>query len=981
MSTNTISFPSNDGRQVYVFDPNGRHLQTLDAFTNATLYQFAYDSSGRLSGVTDVDGNVTQVNHDESGNLTSVIGPFGEQTTFTPDGNGYLATETDPAGQETQFTYDTNGLMQTRTSPRGGLSQYSYDSLGRLTEDQDPAGGSITLTRSDAQPGFTVTSTTAFGRQSTYQTTMSAAGTFARSNTLPSGLQSSLQFGSDSTTAVTVPDGTTTTTTVQPDPRQGFGMLAPMSSVTTATPSGLTSTQTTTRSVTLSGDSLVTFTEQTNLNGNTWTRLFDANASTWTTTSPVGRQSTTTIDSAGRLTQIAVPSVAPFTFTYDAHGRLTTASQSSRTWTRAYDTQGYLGSVTDPLSHAVAYTNDAIGRVLQTTFPDGRLLGIAYDGDSNTTSFTLPSSEQHLFSYSPVDQVASYQPPSVSSASPTTTYAYDVDRELETMTRPDGVAVTYGHDSAGRLQTTTYPQGTLSLAYSATTGQTSSRTAASGELLQYGYDGFLRNRVTWSGPVAGTLSLGFDDNFRMTSQTVNGTALSFGYDLDGLLKGAGALTLTRDPQNGRLTATTLGSMMDSTGYDANGLFASYTAKYNGTTLYSETVVRDAVGRITQKTETVQGTTHVWAYTFDPAGRLTDVTRDGAFFSHYAYDTDDNRTTYTNTTGTVNPIYDAQDRLTAYGGATYGYTLNGELTSKTVGGQTTSYTYDALGNLLHVAPPSGSALDYVIDGENRRVGKKVGGALTTGYLYQQALNVVAQLDGSGNLVARYVFGTKPNVPDYFTTSTGTFRVLSDHLGSPRLVVNTSSGAVVEETDYDEFGNVTNDTNPGLTPFGFAGGLSDKDTGLVRFGARDYDASAGRWTSKDPIRFRGRQFNLYVYVGNDPVNRRDPRGRAEQANPACSVCIATATALAAACQWGEETIGFALSGICQDYSNPDDRCEEACAPSPPFPDCGPGYVGLDYDSLGNPCPGPIPPPPPPPPPSGPPVSLPPPLACVP
>ena len=53
--------------------------------------------------------------------------------------------------------------------------------------------------------------------------------------------------------------------------------------------------------------------------------------------------------------------------------------------------------------------------------------------------------------------------------------------------------------------------------------------------------------------------------------------------------------------------------------------------------------------------------------------------------------------------------------------------------------------------------------------------------------------------------------------------------------------------MQEIDYDELGNVTNDTSPGLTPFGFAGGLYDKDTGLVRFGARDYDASVGRWTS--------------------------------------------------------------------------------------------------------------------------------------
>ena len=881
-SATNFSLPSGDGRQVYVFDASGRHLQTLDAFTKAILYQFAYDGGGRVATVTDVDGNVTQINHDTSGNLTSVIGPFGLQTTFTPDSHGYLASATDPASQQTQFTYDTNGLMLTKTNPRGGLSQYSYDSLGRLSEDQDPAGGSKTLTRADTETGFTVTKTTGLGRQSTYQTTSSSTGTFGRQNTLANGLQSSLQFTPDGTTTVTLPDGTTTTTTEQPDPRIGFGMLSPTLSVTTRTTSGLTSTRTTTRTVTLSGDIQTAFTEQTSVNGDVWTKAFDANALTWTTTSPAGRPSVTTIDVAGRPAQIAIPNVAPFTFAYDSHGRLTTTAQGSRTWTQAYDAQGYVAAVTDPLGHALSYTNDAVGRPTQTTLPDGRFLGTGYDADSNTSSMTLPSHGQHLFTYSPVEELASYTPPSVSSASPTTSYAYDLDRNLKTMTRPDGVALTYGYDSAGRLQTTTYPQGTLSVAYSSTSGQVSSRTAASGELLQYGYDGFLRNSVAWSGPVAGSLSLGFDNNFRMTSQTVNGTALAFGYDLDGLLTGAGALTLSLDLQNGRLTGTTLGSMTDTYTYDVNGLFASYTAKHSGTTLYSEAVLRDAVGRITQKTETVQGTTNVWGYTFDTAGRLTDVTEDGNFFSHYGYDADDNRTTYTNTSGTVNPTYDAQDRLTAYGGATYGYTANGELTSKTVGGQTTSYTYDALGNLLHVGPPTGSAIDYVIDGENRRVGKKLAGTLSQGFLYQDALNVVAQLDGSGNLVGRYVFGSKPNVADYFTTSAGMFRILSDHLGSPRLIVNASTGAVVEEIDYDEFGNITNDTSPGLTPFGFAGGLYDKDAGFVRFGARDYDASVGRWTSKDPIRFTG-GLNLYGYLGNDPVNDVDSFGLMDGSEP--------------------------------------------------------------------------------------------------
>ncbi|MBF0550837.1 MAG: RHS repeat-associated core domain-containing protein [Deltaproteobacteria bacterium] len=78
------------------------------------------------------------------------------------------------------------------------------------------------------------------------------------------------------------------------------------------------------------------------------------------------------------------------------------------------------------------------------------------------------------------------------------------------------------------------------------------------------------------------------------------------------------------------------------------------------------------------------------------------------------------------------------------------------------------------------------------------------------------------------------------------------------------------------DYDEFGNVIRDTNPGFQPFGFAGGIYDRDSGLTRFGARDYDASTGRWTAKDPILFKGGDNSLYGYVLNDPVNSFDPNG---------------------------------------------------------------------------------------------------------
>jgi RHS repeat-associated protein len=105
---------------------------------------------------------------------------------------------------------------------------------------------------------------------------------------------------------------------------------------------------------------------------------------------------------------------------------------------------------------------------------------------------------------------------------------------------------------------------------------------------------------------------------------------------------------------------------------------------------------------------------------------------------------------------------------------------------------------------------------------------------------------------------------------------TYRIVADPTGGPRLVVDVATGTIAQRMDYDEFGRVLSDTSPAFQPFGFAGGLYDASSGLVRFGARDYDATLGRWTAKDPVLITAGEANLYAYVGNDPVNRRDPVG---------------------------------------------------------------------------------------------------------
>lgn len=152
-----------------------------------------------------------------------------------------------------------------------------------------------------------------------------------------------------------------------------------------------------------------------------------------------------------------------------------------------------------------------------------------------------------------------------------------------------------------------------------------------------------------------------------------------------------------------------------------------------------------------------------------------------------------------------------------------------------------------------------------------------GTLAQGFLYQNQLNPVAELDGTGAVVSRFVYASKGKVPDYLVKSGVRYRIISDHLGSPRLVVNVTTGAIVQQMDYDEFGQVITDTTPGFQPFGFAGGLYDRDTKLVRFGARDYDAETGWWMAKYPAHFAGRMTNLYGYTCDDPVNWVDRTGQ--------------------------------------------------------------------------------------------------------
>lgn len=868
---------SEDGEQVYVFDAAGRHLRTVMALTGVTRFTFGYTSAGDLDSITDGDGNVTRILRTGTGAPTGIQAPFGQVTTLTVDGHGNLAAIADPAGNTTVLTSDANDLLASLTDPRGNVHLFGYDAQGRLVTDRDPAGGAKTL----ASPTLTATSqvtsvTTALGRVTSYGVTQLTSGDVRRTFVDPAGL-STVETASGLTTVSTAPDGAVTTVVSGADPR--WGMQSPTAASTIITlPSGTTRTVTESRAVTFTDPSslfaLATWTRTVKLNGRAWTYRFDVATRTLTTTSPAGRVTTTVFDTLGRTASRQLPGVLPVQMTYDANGRTTQVSQGNRSWSTTYDALGRAASLTGPMGLTTLFSWDAADLLSAATRPDGQVTLVAHDASRSITSVTPPGRGTHALGRTPLDAIASYTPPSIAGAG-ATSYTWNVDRDLAAIGLPDSSAVTMSYDAGARVASLAQTRGTTAFSYAAG-GQVASITAPDGGTIRYAWDGPLATQAIFGGAVVGTVLRSYDADLAVATETVNGVTAGFARDADGLVTGAGALALTRDAASGLVTGTELGMVRDATTYDGYGDVASRAASAGAISLLSLALTRDAAGRIAIRQETVGGVSHTYAYRYDAAGRLDQVTTDGAVSASYAYDANGNRTSATVGGVTSAATFDAQDRLVTSGGAAYGQDALGQLATRTEGASLTQYAYDAVGNTMAVVLPSGTRIDYVVDGWNRRIGKKVGGVLVQGFLYWDQLHPLAELDGGGALASRFVYASERGAPAYMTKGTSTYRILSDHLGSPRLVVDAGTGIVVQRLDYDEFGNVTLDTNPGFQPFGFAGGLYDRDTGLVRFGARDYDPANGRWTAKDPLRFDAGDTNLYAYALGDPVNFADPSG---------------------------------------------------------------------------------------------------------
>jgi RHS repeat-associated protein len=366
------------------------------------------------------------------------------------------------------------------------------------------------------------------------------------------------------------------------------------------------------------------------------------------------------------------------------------------------------------------------------------------------------------------------------------------------------------------------------------------------------------------------------------SSNANGASVAYSYDdlnrlstvVDNRLSGNNTTTYAYDPASNLSTATYPNGVQSVMTYDALNRISGLATQNSGY-IYQ----RGPTGNLTSATE-LNGRTVNWS--FDAIYRLTNeaITSDPNQVNGsvgYQLDPVGNRTSDTSSLSGINSSsfgYNADDEVN-----TETYDANGN--TLFTGGK--NFTYDAENHLTGMNV-SGTVVSIVYDAFGNRVAKTVNG-VTTKYLVEDDVNPTGYpqvLDELTNGVATrtYTYGLQRISENQIISNVWTPSFYSYDGGGNVRQLTSMAGAVTDTYEYDAFGNKINQTGTTPNNYLYRGEQYDQDLALYYLRARYYNPATGRFMSRDPEDGKAKDpktLHKYLYVGGDPVNWIDPRGR--------------------------------------------------------------------------------------------------------
>ncbi len=626
-------------------------------------------------------------------------------------------------------------------------------------------------------------------------------------------------------------------------------------------------------------------------------------------TNPDGTTQTFAYDGEGSLSsQSGSGGVAQISYSYDGPGTVVETDANGNASTLIYDTNGNLAEVQDAEGHVDRLTYDSSGNLASVTDPTGATYSFTHDADGNVTGYTDPLGGTVHATYAPGTKLLTSFTDQDGNI---THYSYDASGNLAGITYDDGSGTTYQYSASGALTETTDARGqTTQYAYNAN-GQVTSETFADGTSQAYSYDA-RGDLLTAKATDGGVTHYTYNAAGELTSVTdPAGRVESYGYNAGGQeiqrVEPDGSITNYAYNAAGQISQLTDGSgnLLVRYSYDAAGQLTGANMGNGASTFYSY----DALGNVTEiQTKAADGSVTsqldytynagsqpvtetsldgTWTYTYDAAGQITNAvfaSTNASIASQnltYVYDAAGNRTETIFNGAVTDYTTNGLNQYTSADGTTYDYDADGNLVSKTSGGQTTTYSYNSQNQLISETGPNGTTT-YQYDALGNQVSSTVNGVRSDYVIDPLAISTsatgplpsIAQVyNASGAAIATYDYGDGLAA---ISNSQGTFFYNADAQGNV-VSLGGAGGVTVQSYIYDPFGDVLVASGDIRNPFQFSGklGIATDFAGNSFMGARFYDASLGRFISRDPTNINGGT-NLYVYALNKPLTLIDPSG---------------------------------------------------------------------------------------------------------